>query len=286
MLQFIQAFGSYTFYEIVHYLSEKYFISRLDKHVVAKLDICDRIDLPEKIPSTINGLVVGTLGLYVIFWEKAFENDVVYPYPLALDLLFGSFVGYTAYDLKIMWSKPQEELSMWVHHILGLIGSTLILFKRQAAFFPALFSITEITVIPGNLVWFLQRLELKKTKLYTIGLALRAGFFLTFRTFVAPFCYYYAVSNPGPLLPHMNTILKKYSLIATSRNTGQLLSKLTWEDKAQVLKANLFQLEAIVPILCIFFVTIFGILNVGWTYVIVGNFFRKWFKSKPKPKGK
>merc|ERR1711903_325513 len=61
-----------------------------------------------------------------------------------------------------MWRKNNEPPSMWVHHILGIYGCLLTSGFRQATWFPAVFLITEITVAPSNLLWWLRSFGVSK----------------------------------------------------------------------------------------------------------------------------
>lgn len=57
---------------------------------------------------------------------------------------------------------------------------------RRSAFIPATFLITELTVLPANIHWTLQRFGLTETPLYGANLALRALAHLLFRVGVGP----------------------------------------------------------------------------------------------------
>ncbi|KAJ9065423.1 hypothetical protein DSO57_1019751 [Entomophthora muscae] len=242
-----------------------------DFKAVEALNENDRIDLPEKIPSCINGLITGLLGLYVIFWDCAFKFDVINPYPPILDTLFSNYVGYTIYDLCIMSTKTKEDSTMWIHHIVGLVGASLMPFFQKGAFFPVLFTITEVTVIPGNLVWLLQRLNKKDTSLYEVALALRAAAFIVFRPFAAPFCLYYAFNNPGPLAPYAATILRAY-VDADGKLPDNTIALINWNEKLQILQSNLVEIPKIVPILSIIFIALLGFLNLVWSLVVAYNY--------------
>lgn len=133
------------------------------------------------------------------------------------------------------------------------------------------------------MVWVLQRLEKKETQLYEFGLALRALAFTIFRPLMAPFCFYYAINNPGPLAPYAATFLEKY--VDTSGTlASNTLELLTWNEKLQVLQSNLSQIPRVVPILSLAFIVVLGFFNFVWFFVIVTNYFKHIISLSKKKK--
>ncbi|RKP34151.1 hypothetical protein BJ085DRAFT_27318 [Dimargaris cristalligena] len=137
------------FYVSLHWAAEKLLIPRFDPRIVARLSGGERIDLAEKVCSTTNGLFSGLLAIYLVYVRRDFSGDIIYPYPSRpLDLLFAGFAGYSLYDLGTMALKPRASKDgplMWMHHL--------------AAFFPTAFMVTELTVVPANLVCWPHHLQ-------------------------------------------------------------------------------------------------------------------------------
>ncbi|KAI9293058.1 hypothetical protein K502DRAFT_52465 [Neoconidiobolus thromboides FSU 785] len=150
---------------------------------------------------------------------------------------------------------------------------------RKGAFFPLIFTITEITVIPTNLVWVLQRIEMKDSPLYSYGLFFRAIFFLVFRSFITPFLFYYALNNPGDISPY-STLLANYD---ASLPSNIILNSLNWEEKYFILRSNLSKIPFIITALSSFFIFVLGLLNTVWSVVIVNNYLMRVLR-KPKRK--
>ncbi|KAK9767093.1 hypothetical protein K7432_003360 [Basidiobolus ranarum] len=257
------------FYSLLHLVSEKLIVPRFDQEIVSKLSKNDRIDLAEKFPSCVNSLLVGLFSFYLVFIARVFDNDIFTHYPPALDVLFAGLLGYTIYDSFVMFMKTNEEPTIWIHHIVVGFGCIMEMYYRQAAFFPTIFCVTEITVIPTNLVWYLQRLQMKDTKLYTMALIARAAAFVLIRLPIAPFVFWYAIDNQG-LIP-INTVVSGMAAATTTNNTLLAVSGLHIKEKISTFVVKFTDLPWIVSLSCTFNILALGFLNTAWTVVIVGN---------------
>ena len=71
---------------------------------------------------------------------------------------FSLLKGYALYDMVVMYKHGGEALGTWLHHVVLAYGCFLMLGFRQAAFFPLVFTISELTVVPNNLLWIAQKL--------------------------------------------------------------------------------------------------------------------------------
>ncbi|ORX86031.1 hypothetical protein K493DRAFT_307154 [Basidiobolus meristosporus CBS 931.73] len=270
---------STAFYSLLHFASEKLIVPRFNQIAVSKLSKNDRIDLSEKFPSCVNSIVVGLFSFYLVFIARVFDNDIFTHYPPALDVLFAGLLGYTIYDSSVMFLKPKEEPTIWIHHLVVAFGCIMEMYYRQAAFFPTMFCVTEITVIPTNLVWYLQRLQMKNTKLYTKALIARAAAFLFIRLPIAPFVFWYALDNQG--LPPIETLVS--GTLATANNTMFPEPSAYFNEKISTLFMRFSDLPWIVSLSCTFNILALGLLNTVWTVVIVGHLY-KHFSSKQHAK--
>jgi len=152
----------------------------------------ERLYLAEKTVSSVNGLVSGSLALYVIASGK-YRGNVIYPYPKAAHYVLAFFSGYSIYDTTVMALGAHEPLVMWAHHLLGIFGAMGMMYYRQLSFFPVAFAISELTVLPFNLIWYLSKLNVPRTApIMKFALALRAVAFLTLRAPIGIFTFLYA----------------------------------------------------------------------------------------------
>lgn len=89
--------------------------------------LADRVYLPEKVCSSVNGLVTGVSGLYLLMHPSHFigVKGVFDCYPKFLHLVFSSYVGYSIYDMGTMVIVGNEHYSMWMHHLVGAVGGFL-----------------------------------------------------------------------------------------------------------------------------------------------------------------
>ena len=104
--------------------------------------------------------------------------------------------GYALYDMVVMRIHGREPPSMWAHHAAEALGCFLMTCFRQAAFFPTMFAITEVTVLPGNLLWLAQKfVRDEKSKIIPALLLARFVAFAIFRAFILPHTLNYAIQR-------------------------------------------------------------------------------------------
>lgn len=66
-------------------------------------------------------------------------------------------------------------------------------YYRKLSFFPVVFAISELTVLPFNFIWYLSKFNVPRTApIMKFALALRAVAFLTLRAPVGLFAFLYA----------------------------------------------------------------------------------------------
>jgi hypothetical protein len=164
----------------------------LPADALAQLSPSDLSALAEKLPSSVNALMVSLPTINTIIRKKSFEKDVFRPYPDALDKVFADHFAYTMYDMMIML-KTKEHASVWIHHILGALGTYFIRHYKLACYFPASFLATELTVVTTNILWVLQKLNKTDTRAYHAMLIIRCIAFVLFRLPVGPMCVWYAL---------------------------------------------------------------------------------------------
>ncbi|KAJ1916087.1 hypothetical protein IWQ60_008220 [Tieghemiomyces parasiticus] len=261
-------------YSALHLVVEKLFVPRLDPRAVAHLSRSDRIELVEKIPSTVNGLVSGLLGMYVIHVQRGFRGDVFKPYPRLLDRLFSGFAGYCLYDLGIMALQANRDPAMWAHHAAGFLGATLMTVYRQAAFFPTAFMITELTVVPTNLLWYIQKLGADRSApgvaavWYRRVAIARAVAFVALRLTTTWFVLWYALYNtpsvdgqsagPGAAGDETKPVVGLRRQVCCRRRLHDLWYQFSC-------------LPRVVSVLTTINVSLLTILNLNWTLTVVRN---------------
>jgi hypothetical protein len=164
----------------------------LPPDVLVRLTSSELASMAEKLPSSINALLVSVPTMNTIIRKKAFQRDVFRPYPDALDKVFSDHFAFTMYDMVIMW-KNKEHASVWLHHVIGAIGTYFMRYYKVASFFPAAFLATELTVVTSNILWAMQKLGKENTRAYHAMLVIRCITFVLFRLPVGPLCMWYAL---------------------------------------------------------------------------------------------
>ncbi|KAI9146452.1 TLC domain-containing protein [Paraphysoderma sedebokerense] len=227
-----------VFYSVVHVIMDRLFRFVLSNDKYNSFSRRDRIYLAEKICSTINSLYVGVWSAYVIFVQKAYDKDVFTPYPKLGHSVLSHLFGYTIYDIATMIMQRDKDVSMWIHHIAGAYGTGLMMYFKQASFYPILFGVTELTASFNNLVWYIENVTTQGRlhPQYKNAMVLRALSFIAFRVWVFPFSYYYTLK------------------------TCNFDVNMVW--------TKIRNLHPVVSVLSVLNVHMIGVLNTGWTYAV------------------
>ena len=153
--------------------------------------------LAEMVGSWIHAGFVGGSSLYLAA-TGAWATDVFDTYPDLLHAMFAATAGWSLWDMGVMMGCG-EKPSMWVHHAITFLGTTLMQLYRTAAFFPAITLLTELTVLPANVHWYMGVLRLKERHkgLYFANLVVRAAFHVLFRLFTCPGSIAWAIHVHG-----------------------------------------------------------------------------------------
>lgn len=130
-----------------------------------------------------------------------------------------------------------EHPSVWTHHVLGILGTLAVRAYKKLAFYPTIFSVCELTVVPSNILWTQQKLYPSRRDVEGKLLFLRAIFFALFRTpaaIVAALGTWFAVSKEPNLLQRTKD-----------------------------------EVPPLISLLCAVNVAVFGGLNTWWTALVV-----------------
>ena len=268
-------FGTYTtLHLLLHHLFRSHLIPASQWN--RTLQLHERAYLPGKLCSSLNGLLLGVCGLWATlhphsdFRTSSLHWSIFTYYPAYLHLVFSSYVGYTIYDLGLMlWIQHhphnttafREHWSMFAHHLIGGLGAYLTMLYRQATYFPMVFLITELSVVPVNWIWTMRTLGLDGShgRLYKRVLALRTVMFLMFRTGVAPACLW-----------HTLELARQESQRQKRESMGEVGASV-W----RVLVEQVDQVPRIVVLGSVMNVFALGGLNLWWTILAARSMFRK-----------
>ncbi|KAI8815222.1 hypothetical protein BJ742DRAFT_782810 [Cladochytrium replicatum] len=161
----------FTFaYTTLHFLSEAVWFAflRNRQEVYARMDRANRVALSEKICSTVNALITAVCGFYITFISQDFgtpETVLGYTAPRNLvltEFFVSAFLGYMIYDLGTMIVQGKNHWTFWAHHIIGFYHSAALMYYRTLCIFALVYSHTELTALPNNLIWYFQYLSKEK----------------------------------------------------------------------------------------------------------------------------
>mmetsp|Transcript_15454 Transcript_15454/g.60417 ORF Transcript_15454/g.60417 Transcript_15454/m.60417 type:complete len:331 (-) Transcript_15454:65-1057(-) len=170
------------------------------------IPFADRVSLSEKVLSSIHGFVVGTAAINHVFVENLWATNLIRVYPLSLDWIYSFSAGYEIYDLATMAMQRDSSIAMWVHHTLILIGYSLVMSYRRMAFVSTIMLITELTVLPSNLHWYLKTLGQKDTRAFHFNQGLRLWSFIVLRLFTAPYVLYELLKQGSEVLVNEDAV--------------------------------------------------------------------------------
>eukprot|EP01095_Lingulamoeba_sp_RSL-Kostka_P012061 TRINITY_DN4722_c0_g1_i1.p1 TRINITY_DN4722_c0_g1~~TRINITY_DN4722_c0_g1_i1.p1 ORF type:complete len:375 (+),score=64.53 TRINITY_DN4722_c0_g1_i1:24-1127(+) len=179
---------SFSIFTLIHFASRsmwRKFYKGYDN-----LSLSDRIALSEKVNSTIHGLVVGIWSINLVFIENLWKEDIIKIFPNATDWVLCFSIGYEIYDLGAMAVQRSDPLEMWIHHYAMILGYTLCMWYKRMSFCCIILLVTELTVVPSNLHWYMKIFAVKDTRAFHFNQGLRLWSFVFFRIFTVPYIFY------------------------------------------------------------------------------------------------
>ncbi|KAI3649629.1 hypothetical protein MP228_005261 [Amoeboaphelidium protococcarum] len=270
-------------YGLLHLVSRQLIHRALGKNRLAMLSNVEKVYLVEKVCSSVNSLVTGFAGLRAIL-PFLFGQQMRYVhtfgifqyYPASLTHILSSYVGYSIYDMAVMLFQTfyDEDLIMWAHHFVGLMGAFLMMLFRRASYFPVAFLISEITVFPTNIVWYIKTLQKCgyrfKPLIQHQAYNLRNVSFLAFRTFLAPVCLYYAWTQIDSAIDLKNAF-----------NSG--FSQLGFDAKVKIILNQVRELPLVVSVGTVFNMATLGWMNFYWTMMALKSALKSQKKTGGPP---
>ncbi|KAL7752200.1 hypothetical protein RI367_002245 [Sorochytrium milnesiophthora] len=223
-----------TAYSTGHVVASLLWRRVLPRQMYRRLPWRSQVFLSEKIMSSINSVVLCIASYRLIFGqESVYDQDTLTPYPPLVHHAMEALFGYTLYDLITMLVQGTEHWSMWLHHCMSAYGSGLMMYYRQAAFYPALFCFSEITALTNNVCWYLDTLR-PGSRARVPALLLRAVSFTLCRVWLGPYAVY-------------------HTLRASNGDVAQIRQQ--WAA-----------LPRVVSVLTTLNVSLMALINVGWTH--------------------
>ncbi|KAL9657263.1 hypothetical protein ABK040_011484 [Willaertia magna] len=162
--------GSIAFHSILFLTS--YFMSHLVFSSYGKLKHKEKVEWCSRIVSTVHAIVSSVLTFYTV---KANSDYLDLKFD-AFDMEMGSITlqytfGYFIYDfiLLMIYFKTMGGVPMFLHHFFAGVSWGLSIGYQKFAFFPLLYTLTELTTPFINQRWFFAVSDMKESKLYFLN---------------------------------------------------------------------------------------------------------------------
>lgn len=235
----------------IHGIVQTFYSALVPKSIKDKLSLRERVYLVEKVNSTINAVVLGLAGTYLILFSNTFSEDLFYAFPYQLETALCVLIAYSTYDMITM-IYTDEHLSMWVHHSISIIASLACLVFRVGTFWMSVFAITEIPAAVINLHWYYSLYEKvlgnsrnnsKSGFLVALGF-LKLQSFIFFRIWVAPYSIAIPILRYGlygyidrlaelPSLASSMILLIPVTMGIINFSWTRAMTKKTWKEVAE-----------------------------------------------------
>lgn len=158
-----------------------------------------KIEWNSRVVSTIHSLVVGTLGLYILFFDES-KAEPLWGRSLIVELNISIATGYLISDLVIMLLNWEVfgEFGYILHHVTAIYGFVLLLIFRTLEYIGNFRLLAELSSPFVNQRWFFEVLKYPKLcKINIINGILMTVVFFIVRIAAIPPLYYYAYSVYG-----------------------------------------------------------------------------------------
>lgn len=158
-----------------------------------------KIEWNSRVVSTVHSLVVGTLGLYILFFDES-KDDPLWSESSLVDVNISIASGYLFSDLVILllnW-KVIGDMGFILHHCTALYAYVLLLNNGVLRYIGNYRLLAELSSPFVNQRWFLEVLKYPKFSKANIinGILMMVVFFIV-RVAAMPPLYYYIYSVYG-----------------------------------------------------------------------------------------
>lgn len=161
------------------------------KRKFSALTWMQKLDVMEKVPSTVHAIVLIYYGLKTIVMDGEYTHgDAAFTaFPAAAQKEFAFSIGYVMWDCSVMLVQGDTDVSMWVHHAAVAMAQTASLLGGCMSFTSQSISVMEATVIPGNMLFYVRCFGKDRKALHNALVHARLASFLVVRighTFAYP----------------------------------------------------------------------------------------------------
>jgi len=122
--------------------------------------------------------------------DETFQHNLIDGYSPWCDIIMSFSMGYEFYDILVMYLQGGAGVPMYIHHLSLCVAFLLSFTHKKHAFVAVIMLITELTVLPSNLHWYLKVLKRKSTRLFHFNQGVRLWSFIILRLPVPCYVFY------------------------------------------------------------------------------------------------
>ncbi|XP_055962564.1 TLC domain-containing protein 4 [Sorex fumeus] len=195
--------ASFLTFQLLFHLVSSWFSAKVSTGF-RKLSPQKKIEWNSRIVSTVHSLVVGILGLYILFFDKSKDDPLWGESPL-VDVNISIASGYLFSDLVILllnW-EVVGDVGFVLHHCTSLYAFIFLLTNGVLRYIGNYRLLAELSSPFVNQRWFFEALKYPKFSKANIinGVLMMVVFFIVRVAAMPPFYYYvYSVYGTEPYL--------------------------------------------------------------------------------------
>ncbi|XP_039628501.1 TLC domain-containing protein 4-B [Polypterus senegalus] len=191
--------GSFAVFQFLFTVASPY-VSLILSQGYQHLHPVKKTEWNSRLVSTVHALIVGTLCLYILWFDEAVNKDPVWGDPRLVKLNVAITCGYLLYDLLLLamhW-KTMGDGFFVCHHLAALYAYGYVLGRGVLPYFANFRLISELSTPFVNQRWFFDVLSYPRSGLQVVlnGVAMAVVFFAV-RIAVMPTYYIRVWSTVG-----------------------------------------------------------------------------------------
>uniref|UniRef100_A0A8C4TH68 TLC domain containing 4b n=3 Tax=Erpetoichthys calabaricus TaxID=27687 RepID=A0A8C4TH68_ERPCA len=191
--------GSFAVFQFLFTVASPY-VSLIISQGYQHLHPVKKTEWNSRLVSTVHALIVGTLCLYILWFDEAVNKDPVWGDPRLVKLNVAITCGYLLYDLLLLamhW-KTMGDGFFVCHHLAALYAYGYVLGRGVLPYFANFRLISELSTPFVNQRWFFDVLSYPRSGLQVVlnGAAMAVVFFVV-RIAVMPTYYSRVWSTVG-----------------------------------------------------------------------------------------
>ncbi|XP_042200675.1 TLC domain-containing protein 4-B-like [Callorhinchus milii] len=191
--------GSFSLFQVLFHIASPRLSASLSPGYKLLSEV-QKTEWNSRCVSTLHALLVGSLSLYILWFDEAVNRDPVWGDPKLVKVNIAIASGYLINDLVLLlchWTTIGDGFFL-CHHLAALYAYQYVLNRGLLPYFANFRLIAELSTPFVNQRWFFEVLGFPRTKTLAMlnGVAMAGTFFLV-RIAVIPSYYHKVVDTFG-----------------------------------------------------------------------------------------